>query len=183
MYKIAILGSTGSIGTLTLEVISHLGRDFKVTALSTNSNIELLQEQINRFSPEVVCISNESDFRTTRIRGVRLLTGRDGLAEIAAGESDIIVNALVGAVGIYPTITALESKKRVSLANKETLVSFGDIVMDTARKYGGEILPIDSEHSAIHQCIQTDKKKVAEIILTASGGPFRQSVINESITP
>ncbi|MCK4330234.1 1-deoxy-D-xylulose-5-phosphate reductoisomerase [candidate division WOR-3 bacterium] len=183
MYKIAILGSTGSIGTLTLEVISHLGRDFKVTALSTNSNIELLQEQINRFSPEVVCICNESDFRTTRIRGVRLLTGRDGLAEIASGESDIIVNALVGAVGIYPTITALESKKRVCLANKETLVSFGDIVMDTARKYGGEILPIDSEHSAIHQCIQTDKRKVAEIILTASGGPFRQSVINESITP
>jgi len=183
MHKVAILGSTGSIGTLTLEVLSHLGQDYKVVALSTHRNIKLLQRQIEKYSPEIVCVTDESTARSLHIKEARLVTGRDGLVEIAKGEADIIVNALVGAEGIYPTLSALQSKKRVCIANKETLVSFGEIVMNTANKYGGEIIPIDSEHSAIHQCIWMGRGEVEEIILTASGGPFRVSGINEGITP
>jgi 1-deoxy-D-xylulose-5-phosphate reductoisomerase len=183
MQKVAILGSTGSIGTLTLEVISHLGQGYKVVALSTHRNVKLLQEQIEKYSPEVFCITEESAAHSHHIRGARSLTGRDGLVEIAKGEADIVVNALVGAEGVYPTLSALEGKKKVCIANKETLVSFGEIVMDTAKKYGGEIIPIDSEHSAIHQCMWMGRGEVTEIILTASGGPFRVSGINEGITP
>lgn len=183
MHKVAIFGSTGSIGTLTLEVISHLGKDYKVVALSTHRNIKLLQRQIEKYSPEIVCISDELSARSLHIKEARLVTGRNGLEEIAKGEADIIVNALVGAEGIYPTLSALKGKKRVCIANKETLVSFGNIVTNTAREYGGEIIPIDSEHSAIHQCMWMGRGEVEEIILTASGGPFRISGINEKITP
>lgn len=183
MHKVAVLGSTGSIGTLTLEVLSHLGQDYKVVALSIHKNVKLLQKQIKEYSPEVVCITDEPSARSLHIRGTKLLTGREGLVEIAKGEADIVVNALVGAEGIYPTLSALQGKKRVCIANKETLVSFGEIVMNTARKYGGEIVPIDSEHSAIHQCICISRDEVVEIILTASGGPFRVSGIKKYITP
>ncbi|OYD16110.1 1-deoxy-D-xylulose-5-phosphate reductoisomerase [candidate division WOR-3 bacterium JGI_Cruoil_03_44_89] len=183
MHKVAVLGSTGSIGTLTLEVLSHLGRDYRVVALSTHRNVKILRRQIEEYSPEVVCISDGSVARSHHIEGVKLLTGADGLIEIAKGEADIVVNALVGAEGIYPTLCALRGKKRVCIANKETLVSYGEIVMNTAREHGGEIIPIDSEHSAIHQCIRTGGEEVDEIILTASGGPFRVSGINEKITP
>ena len=183
MHKVAILGSTGSIGTLTLEVLSHLGQDYKVVALSIHKNVKLLQKQIEEYSPEVVCITGEPSARSLHIRGAKLLTGREGLVEIAKGEADIVVNALVGAEGIYPTLSALQGKKRVCIANKETLVSFGEIVMNTARKYGGEIVPIDSEHSAIHQCMWMGRDEVVEIILTASGGPFRVSGIKKYITP
>ncbi len=183
MHKVAILGSTGSIGTLALEVLNSLGVDYKVTALSTYSNVELLKEQIEKFSPEVACIGDKSCLGSSRISNTKILTGTDGLIGIASGESDIIINALVGAVGIHPTLEALKAKKRVCIANKETLVSFGEVVMATAKKYGGEILPVDSEHSAIHQCIHEDGKDVEEIILTASGGPFRKTEINRDTTP
>lgn len=183
MYKVAILGSTGSIGSLTLEVISNLGEDFRVNALTTYSNVELLQKQIREFSPEIVCVCDESSMDKNRIRGTKVLIGKGGLSDIASGDSDIIVNALVGAIGVNPTLAALEAKKRVCLANKETLVSFGDIVMNTAKKYGVEILPVDSEHSAIHQCMHVSGDEVSEIVLTASGGPFRNSKIHKGITP
>ncbi len=183
MKKVAILGSTGSIGTLTLQVISHLGDDYRVVALSARRNLRLLKKQIEDFSPDIVCIGDEKSLDSFPPDMVKVVQGRKGLLDLAKWDYDILVNAVVGAEGLHPTLIALERGKRVCIANKETLVSFGEIVMDTAHRCGAEIIPIDSEHSAIHQCIKENERKyLDEIILTASGGPFRERDIDENIT-
>ena len=181
MYKVAILGSTGSIGVITLQVISHLKDDYRVVALSANRNVELLREQVEQFSPDIVSIGDDS--ASLSFDKVKVVKGREGLLKIAETEYDILVNAVVGAEGVYPTLSALKQGKRVCIANKETLVSYGEIVMETAKKYNAEIVPIDSELSAIHQCIIDNSKYLDEIILTASGGPFRKREMDKYITP
>ncbi len=174
--KVAILGSTGSIGTQALDVIRlhHL----TVTALAANSNVDLLEKQVREFMPEKVCIYDESCYTNLKTRLADLpctiVTGMDGLCEIAADTTaDICLNAVVGMVGLLPTLTAIRAGVDVALANKETLVAGGSLVMAAAKKYGVTIYPVDSEHSAIFQCLQGNRlDQVHGIILTASGGPF-----------
>lgn len=178
MKKIAILGSTGSIGTQTLEVVENQG-DIEVTALAAGSNIRLLEEQIRKFRPKIACVFEEEKAkelkRSVRDLPVRVVSGMEGLIEAAVEEtSEIVVTAVVGMIGIRPTIAAMEAGKDIALANKETLVTAGHIIMPLAKKMGVRILPVDSEHSAIFQCLNgEDKGTVHKILLTASGGPFR----------
>lgn len=178
MKKIAILGSTGSIGTQTLEVVSNNG-DMQVCALAAGGNISLLEEQIRKFSPRLVAVWTEDKAKELKEKikdlDVKVVSGMDGLLEVAAvPESDILVTAIVGMIGILPTIEAIKAGKNIALANKETLVTAGHIIMPLARKYGVSILPVDSEHSAIFQSLQGGRQKeVAKLLLTASGGPFR----------
>jgi 1-deoxy-D-xylulose-5-phosphate reductoisomerase len=178
MKKIAILGSTGSIGTQTLEVVKNQG-DIEVTALAAGSNIRLLEEQIRKFHPKIACVFEEEKAkelkRSVRDLPVRVVSGMEGLIEAAVEEtSEIVVTAVVGMIGIRPTIAAMEAGKDIALANKETLVTAGHIIMPLAKKMGVRILPVDSEHSAIFQCLNgEDKGSVHKILLTASGGPFR----------
>lgn len=178
MKKIAILGSTGSIGTQTLEVVENQG-DIEVTALAAGSNIRLLEEQIRKFRPKIVCVFEEEKAkelkRSVRDLPVRVVSGMEGLIEAAVEEtSEIVVTAVVGMIGIRPTIAAMEAGKDIALANKETLVTAGHIIMPLAKKMGVRILPVDSEHSAIFQCLNGENKRsVHKILLTASGGPFR----------
>ncbi|MFW6677624.1 1-deoxy-D-xylulose-5-phosphate reductoisomerase [Lacrimispora sp. AGF001] len=178
MKKIAILGSTGSIGTQTLEVVENQG-DIEVTALAAGSNIRLLEEQIRKFRPKIVCVFEEEKAkelkRSVRDLPVRVVSGMEGLIEAAVEEtSEIVVTAVVGMIGIRPTIAAMEAGKDIALANKETLVTAGHIIMPLAKKMGVRILPVDSEHSAIFQCLNGENKgSVHKILLTASGGPFR----------
>ena len=166
--KISILGSTGSIGRQALEVIERLEDKFEVIALTAGSNIELLNEQIKRFKPKYACASNSN-----LIEGAESLS----LEEICSNkENDIILVAVSGKIGLKPTITAIKNGIDIALANKETLVMAGDIVMPLAAEYGVKIIPVDSEHCAIHQCIK-DIAQVDKLIITASGGPFlRKSV-------
>lgn len=173
---ISILGSTGSIGTQSLEVAKKHG--IKVKALAANSNAELLAEQINEFKPDVVCIydKNKADELKEMISGVpvKVLTGMDGLCEIASLNGvDTLVNAVVGIVGLKPTLAAIDAGVYIALANKETLVTGGKLVINRAAHKGVKIYPIDSEHSAIFQCLQGNgMNNIKKIILTASGGPF-----------
>jgi len=187
---LSILGSTGSIGRQTLEVAEHLG--YKVCALSANKNIDLLEEQIRRFNPELVAVFDEAaaDELRKRIKRdgsskTRILHGMEGQIE-AAGNSgaDIIVTAIAGQAGLEPTLAALKTGKRIALANKEPLVCAGETVMKTAKEYGAQIIPVDSEHSAIFQCLDHEAS-IKKIILTASGGPFRGKTRMElkNITP
>lgn len=190
---IAILGSTGSIGRQTLEVAEHLS--IKVRALSAHSSIDLLEEQIRKYTPELVAVYDEKAAQSLRVRikdtNTRILEGLKGQVDVVRESgSDIIVTAISGEAGLEPTLAALEIGKRVALANKEPLVCAGERVMQTARKYGTEIIPVDSEHSAIFQCLASQQHTevsqsiaseyhnavphaVAKLILTASGGPFR----------
>lgn len=178
--KIAILGSTGSIGTQTLEVVRNNG-DIQVTALAAGRNIVLLEQQIREFSPKLVCVWEEEKAKELRtmIRDlpVRVVSGMDGLIEAAAEPSaEIVVTAIVGMIGIRPTIAAMEAGKDIALANKETLVTAGHLIMDLAKKKRVRILPVDSEHSAIFQCLHGEREaenRIVKILLTASGGPFR----------
>jgi 1-deoxy-D-xylulose-5-phosphate reductoisomerase len=175
--NIAILGSTGSIGRSTLEVLSHLSEHFRVTCLSAHRNIALLEEQAKRFTPSCVAVADETDARHMRkILGSKteVLSGESGLLALASRDDiDILLNALVGFAGLRPTLRAIETGKDIALANKETLVVAGEIVMQKAREQGVRILPVDSEHSAIVQCLQgEDLSSVSRLILTASGGPF-----------
>jgi len=178
MKKIAILGSTGSIGTQTLEVVENQG-DIEVTALAAGSNIRLLEEQIRKFRPQIACVFEEEKAKelkeSVRDLSVRVVSGMEGLIEAAVEEtSEIVVTAVVGMIGIRPTIAAMEAGKDIALANKETLVTAGHIIMPLAKKMGVRILPVDSEHSAIFQCLNGENKgSVHKILLTASGGPFR----------
>lgn len=178
MKKIAILGSTGSIGTQTLEVARTNG-DIKVLALSANSNIRLLEEQIREFHPRLAAVGNEENAKklkeNVRDLDVKITSGMDGLLEVATcAEAEILVTAIVGMVGIRPTIEAIKAGKDIALANKETLVTAGHIIMPLAKQYGVSILPVDSEHSAIFQSLQGGQEKALhKILLTASGGPFR----------
>lgn len=180
MKKIAILGSTGSIGTQTLEVVRNNG-DIEVTALAAGRNIVLLEQQIREFLPKLVCVWEED--RAKELQGkvrdlpVKVVSGMEGLIETAAEPSaEIVVTAIVGMIGIRPTIAAMEAGKDIALANKETLVTAGHIIMDLAEKKGVRILPVDSEHSAIFQCLHGEREqgnRIEKILLTASGGPFR----------
>ena len=178
MKKIAILGSTGSIGTQTLEVVEQK-RDLQVTALAAGSNVRLMEQQIRRFSPALACMGDEEkakELRTlTKDLNVRITSGMEGLLEVAAEpQSEILVTAIVGMIGIRPAIAAIEAGKDIALANKETLVTAGHLIMPLAKEKNVKILPVDSEHSAIFQCMNgEDKRAVRKILLTASGGPFR----------
>lgn len=176
--KISILGSTGSIGTQTLEVVRNNG-DIQVTALAAGRNIERLEAQIREFRPSLVCVWDEE--RAKELKGktadlpVQVVSGMEGLVEAATErEAEAVVTAIVGMIGIRPTIAAMEAGKDIALANKETLVTAGHIIMPLAQKKGVRILPVDSEHSAIFQCLNgEDPRSIRKILLTASGGPFR----------
>ncbi len=178
MKKISILGSTGSIGTQTLEVVREQ-KDIQVVGLAAGKNIQLLEEQIREFKPQVVCVAELEDAKKLAAEvfdvSVKIVNGMEGLIEVATlEEAEIVVTAVVGMMGIKPTIAAIEAKKHIALANKETLVTAGHIIMPLAKEHGVHILPVDSEHSAIYQCLQgNDKRDVYKIYLTASGGPFR----------
>lgn len=178
MKKISILGSTGSIGTQTLEVVEY-NKDIQVTALAAGSNIELLEKQIRKFHPSLVCVWDEKKAlelkENIRDLNVKVVSGMDGLIEAATEpEAEIVVTAVVGMIGIRPTIAAMEAGKDIALANKETLVTAGHIIMPLAEKKNVKILPVDSEHSAIFQSLNGEsKKEIHKILLTASGGPFR----------
>jgi 1-deoxy-D-xylulose-5-phosphate reductoisomerase len=179
MKKISILGSTGSIGTQALEVIKNNQDLFEVVAISGNTNIELLQKQIKKFNPKYVAVYNESKAKELKNKlnnpNIKILSGMKGLIEISTiDEVDIVITSVVGTIGLLPTLNAIKAKKNIALANKETLVTAGELVMKEAKLNGVNILPIDSEHSAIFQCLQGNTfKQVNKIILTASGGPFR----------
>ena len=180
MKNVAILGSTGSIGTQTLDVIRH-NNDLNLVAISAGSNITLLEEQIREFHPQLVAVWSESRANELRtaiadvIPACKVLSGMEGLMAVATIEaSDILVTAVVGMIGIRPTIAAIEAGKDIGLANKETLVTAGHIIMSLAKEKNVSILPVDSEHSAIFQCLNGEKdNKIRKILLTASGGPFR----------
>jgi len=176
MKMLSILGSTGSIGTQALEVAEENG--FGVCALAAHSNVDLLEAQARRWNPELVCIFTESGYQELSKRlagtGIRVVTGIEGLCEAASLDSaDITLNSVVGMIGLRPTLAAIEAGKTIALANKETLVTGGEIVLRAAKEKGVSILPVDSEHSAIFQCLQGNPQKaLRKIILTASGGPF-----------
>ncbi len=176
MKKIAILGSTGSIGTQTVDILPSV--DAEVVALTTNKRINLLEEQARALHPKMVCAFDEDAARELKIKladtDIRVLSGMDGLTACAAESgADIVVTAVVGMVGLLPTLAAIDAGKDIALANKETLVCAGELVMRAAREKGVKILPVDSEHSAIFQCAQAAQgNRLAKIILTASGGPF-----------
>lgn len=178
MKNIAILGSTGSIGTQTLEIVRN-NRDLGVSALAAGSNVALLEEQIREFSPKVAVLWEEEAARELRLRvrdtPVRVLSGMEGLLEIARMEEmEVLVTAIVGMIGIRPTIAAIQAGKTIALANKETLVTAGHLIMPLAAERGVSILPVDSEHSAIFQSMHGERReRVTKILLTASGGPFR----------
>lgn len=176
MKSFAILGSTGSIGTQAIEVAQMHG--FRVTALAANRNVDLLVRQARLLRPELLCIADEQYYGALKEAasglGCRILAGMDGLCEIARHEStDTLLNSVVGMVGLLPTLTAIAAKKPIALANKETLVAGGALVMDAAKERNVPIYPVDSEHSAIFQCLQGNRRsQLKKIILTASGGPF-----------
>lgn len=178
MKNIAILGSTGSIGTQTLEVVRE-NQDIQVTALAAGSNIRLLEEQIREFHPVLVAVWDESKAKVLRENikdlDVKVVSGMDGLKEVAVQkEAEILVTAIVGMIGILPTIEGIKAGKDIALANKETLVTAGHIIMPLAKECGVSILPVDSEHSAIFQSLQGgEHQAIHKILLTASGGPFR----------
>lgn len=179
--KITILGSTGSIGTQALEVLEKLDSKFEVIALSAGDNIELLSEQIKKFLPKIVCTKNKehADELINRFSDVSFVYGEKGLVELCKNkDNDIILVAVSGRIGLKPTIAAIESGIDIALANKETLVMAGDIVMKMAREKGVNILPVDSEHSAIHQCLR-ENWPIKKLIITASGGPFKNSTLEE----
>ena len=178
MKKIAILGSTGSIGTQTLDIVREQG-DIQVVAMAAGSNISLLEAQMREFKPSLVSVWDEkkaSELRTnTKDLGIKIVSGMEGLLEVSViPESEILVTAIVGMLGIRPTIAAIRAGKKIALANKETLVTAGHIIIPLAREYKVPILPVDSEHSAIFQSLQgAGDNKISRILLTASGGPFR----------
>ena len=174
---ISILGATGSIGRQTLDVAEQLG--LRVAALTANSNAERLEAQARKFRPRLAVLTDEAAAKDLAVRladtDIRVLGGPEALLEAAAcPETDTVVTAVVGMVGLKPTLAAIREKKRIALANKETLVCAGQLVMDAADTYGAEIVPVDSEHSAIFQCLQgcADRREIKRLILTCSGGPF-----------
>ena len=189
MKRLSVLGSTGSIGRQTLELVRKYPEELSVTALAANASVDLLEKQAREFRPRIVCVYDETAAKELRERlsnleGTTVTEGMDGLLEAAAGDgTDMTVVAVVGMIGIRPTIAAIEAGKTVALANKETLVTAGHIIVPLLRKRGVSLYPIDSEHSAIFQSLQTlpgerdaffyGHPSVKRILLTASGGPFR----------
>lgn len=193
MKNIAIIGSTGSIGTQTLDIV-RANSDLKIVALAAGSNVELLERQAREFKPEIIGIWSEDKADVLRDAlscfHIRVVSGMEGLIEIAGMSSaDILVTAIVGMIGIRPTVEAIKAGKDIALANKETLVTAGEIIMPLAKKHGVKILPVDSEHSAILQCIHGENlngvpNKISRILITASGGPFlgRDRAYLENVT-
>lgn len=188
-HNISILGSTGSIGTQTLDIVRAYPQ-IHVCALSAHSNIELLEKQTREFMPELVCVTDEERAKEFAVKvkdlDVKVVSGKDGLCAAAVCKSaDTVVTAVVGIAGLLPTVEAIKAGKNIALANKETLVTGGHIIMKLAREYDVKILPVDSEHSAIFQSLQGNPKKIKKILLTASGGPFfgktRADLVN--VTP
>ena len=185
LKNISVLGSTGSIGTQTLDVVRK-NNDIKVVALSAGNNVELLEQQVREFRPSFVSMADDKALARLRARlsdvtGIEYGTGMDGLIHAAAMEqAEIVVTAVVGMMGIVPTIEAINAGKDIALANKETLVTAGHIIMKLAAEKGVRILPVDSEHSAIFQCLNGERQnKIHKILLTASGGPFRERTIEQ----
>lgn len=178
MKTISILGSTGSIGTQTLEIVRR-NKDLKVAAVSAGHNIRLLEQQIREFGPRLAAVWSEEDAKELRTAAadldVEILCGMEGLEAVAAcDESELLVTAIVGMLGLVPTVTAIRAGKDIALANKETLVTAGHIIMPLAKECGVKILPVDSEHSAIFQSLNGENRsQIAKLLLTASGGPFR----------
>ncbi len=184
MKKIGILGSTGSIGTQALELIKENPERYSVTALSCRNNIRLLMEQIDQFTPRLVVVEDAAGAKTVKEycagKNIVVLSGMEGLLEIARSEADVVLTSLVGSVGLLPTLEAIKQGKAIALANKETLVMAGQLVMERAKTNGVPILPVDSEHSAIFQALQGNRtENVSRLILTASGGPFRTCTAEE----
>ncbi len=186
--RLTVLGSTGSIGTQALEVAENLG--CVVAALAAHSNVGLIEQQIRRFKPSLAVLFNEEAAADLRLRvkdiNVKVLSGMEGLCEAAAADTDLVLNSVVGMIGLQPTLAAIEAGHNIALANKETLVAGGAIVMKAAEQQGVKIIPVDSEHSAIFQCLQGQPDKaVKKLILTASGGPFfgKTAVELENVTP
>jgi 1-deoxy-D-xylulose-5-phosphate reductoisomerase len=176
--KISILGSTGSIGRQTLQVVDMFPGEFEVVGLSAGSNLDLLVEQVHKYKPAVVSIMDQTRFLELRqaLSGLRLeiLCGEEGLTRVASyPTADVLVTAVSGSIGLTPTLEAIRQGKVIALANKETLVAAGSLVMAEARKFGAQIIPVDSEHSAIFQCLEQEGKAVSRLLVTASGGPFR----------
>lgn len=181
MKKIAVLGSTGSIGTQTLEIVRERKEEFEVVALAAGSSIDLLEQQVTEFLPKVVSLTKEEDAKELKrrltannIHSTEVVYGMDGLIACATEPSaDMTVNAVVGMIGILPTISAIKAGKDIALANKETLVTAGHIIMPLVEEYRVKLLPVDSEHSAVFQCLQgAGEQTVEKLLLTASGGPF-----------
>lgn len=191
MKRLAILGSTGSIGVKTLEIVAEHPSRFQVVALTAGSNLALLEEQIVRFRPEVVAVPDHGNAQRLQERigsgGPRVLCGTDGLIACAAGSpADMVVSAIVGAAGLEPTLAAIEAGRDVALANKETLVIAGELIMAAVARSGCRLFPVDSEHSAIFQSLEGHRKiDVRRLILTASGGPFRNWSLDDlqAVTP
>ena len=176
--NISILGSTGSIGRQTLDVIEHCSREMKVSALTANTSVKLVEEQARKFHPELVVMTDEKAAADLKVRladtGVRVGSGMEGLMEAAAiPGADTVITAVVGMVGLRPTLEAIKAGKRIGLANKETLVCAGELVMKAAEDYKAQIVPVDSEHSALFQSLEgNSRREVKRLILTCSGGPF-----------
>jgi len=182
--RIAILGSTGSIGTQALEVISEHANLFEVEVLTTNNNGALLIEQAKKFNPNAVVIGNEDKYKEVNDAlcdlGVKVFAGEQSLEDVVEGENiDVVLTALVGYAGLKPTIKAIKAGKNIALANKETLVVAGDLITKLCQQYGVSIYPVDSEHSAIFQCLVGEINPIERIYLTASGGPFRGKLRND----
>ncbi|MBM3802113.1 MAG: 1-deoxy-D-xylulose-5-phosphate reductoisomerase [Acidimicrobiia bacterium] len=195
MKTLSILGSTGSIGRSCLDVVEDFPQEFRVVALAAGSNTRLLADQIRRFRPQTVSVSNLAasealEFHLQQLPAShwpRVVTGLDGLIQIATHpETDLVVSAIVGVHGLLPTFAAIEARKTIALANKEIMVVAGDLVTSAAQRSQVPILPVDSEHNAIHQCLRAGKREeVSQVILTASGGPFRSysRAMLEKVTP
>jgi len=184
MKKIFILGSTGSIGVNTLNVVREFSDLFEIEAITTNRNVDLLIKQIEEFKPKYAVISDKEAAEKMKdgYNGrTKIFYGKEGLIEIAKNaEYDILVSSLVGFAGLAPTIESIKRGKRIALANKETLVSAGKLIMELSEKYNAEIIPVDSEHSAIFQCMVGEKKEsIKKLVLTASGGPFLHKTLDE----
>ncbi|MBR4020399.1 MAG: 1-deoxy-D-xylulose-5-phosphate reductoisomerase [Firmicutes bacterium] len=176
MRKVSILGSTGSIGTQALDVIRANKEKFEVTALACGRNLELLSAQIEEFAPKIAVIESADDAKILAERHpeVEIFCGEEGLITAATADCDMVLNSLMGMRGLVPTYAAIKEGKDIALANKETLVAGGELVMEAVKKNGVKMLPVDSEHSAIFQCLQgNEDKEIKKILLTASGGPFR----------
>lgn len=183
MKVISILGSTGSIGTQTVDIVLKQ-RDIRVLGLTANQNIDLLEEQIHQVHPEVVAVMDEKKAKELKKRvgsKVKVLSGMDGLIQVATlDQVEMVVTAVVGMIGIKPTVAAIKASKDIALANKETLVTAGHLIMDLIKQYGVQLYPVDSEHSAIFQCLKGENiREVHKILLTASGGPFRGKTTTE----
>ncbi len=186
MMNLSVLGSSGSIGVSTLDIVRSHGDKFRVVGLAVQKNIKLLEEQIAEFKPEVVAVfdSHAAETLKQRLKGsnVKVLSGREGVTEVAVlDKTEMVVAAIVGAAGMLPTLRAIQAGKKIALANKETLVMAGEIMMAEAEERGVKILPVDSEHSAIFQSLEGNKKAhhIKKLILTASGGPFREKTMEE----